>query len=70
MARMNAISAMRKADQANGWTKMKFARSLIRQAMEWKPTEKGRKRSAAEANNASVESAVLKQKVRVVVIDE
>lgn len=69
MARMEAIKDVREADKVNDYAKMKHVRSLIQNAMEWKPASKSRKRSA-EANNEAVEGAVLRQRVRMVALDE
>ena len=68
-ARMHAIAGVRKADKANDYAKMKHARSLVQRVMEWKPTKNG-KRSASQANNAEVEGAVVKKRIKMVVIDE
>ena len=67
--RMQVISAMREADKENDYVKMKLARALIQHVTDWKPTKDG-KRSASQANNAEVEGAVVKKRVKMVVIDE
>ena len=69
MDRMQAISAVRAADQENGYAKMIIARTLIQGAVKWKP-ENGGKRSATQANNAEVEGAVVKKRIKMVVLDE
>ena len=67
--RMEAISAVREADKANDYAKMKQARTLIQEAVKWKPENDG-KRSATQANNAAVEGAVFSKRIKMVVLDE
>ena len=69
MDRMEAVAAVRAADKANDYAKMKHVRSLIQANMEWKPASDG-KRSASQASNAAVEGAVVSKRVKMVVLDE
>ena len=43
---------------------MKHARSLIQHVMEWKKPANDGKLSASQANNAEVEGAVVKKRVK------
>ena len=67
--RMEAISAVREADKANDYAKMRYVRTLIQDAVKWKPENDG-KRSATQANNAAVEGAVVSKRIKMVVLDE
>ena len=70
MDRMEAVAAVRAADKANDYAKMKHVRSLIQANMEWKPAANDGKRSASQASNAAVEGAVVSKRVKMVVLDE
>ena len=68
--RIAAVSAIREEEASNGYDRMKLGLTYIQKANGVPEARADRTRTAAEANNAAVEGAVLNKRVKLTILDE
>ena len=68
--RIEAIQDVRKAEQGSNYRRMKLGCRIMGRILEVTPEAQKSKRAAADANNAAVEGAIMKKRVKCTVLDE